>query len=353
MRMCAALSRAGHDVELVVKRSNDAPDSTLDDHEFYGVAPTFTVTKLPRPKWRGGGVLFAAGVTRKLLARRTNVDLVYSRELVGALVAAELRLPVVFEAHGIPSERPQRAAMRRLASHRSLRGMVVISDALRRDLSDEGMLPRDRPVVVAHDAADPPVADAGARPHNLRPRIGYVGNLYAGRGIELILEVARRIPEFEVELVGGSEQDLARWRANGVPDNVRFAGFVPPAHLRERYQSFDVLLMPHLRTGVAAATGSDISRWTSPLKMFEYMASGTPIIASDLPVLGEVLAHERNALIAPADDISAWEQAVRRLCGDRKLASSLASQAYADLVREYTWDARARKIFDGLGASAR
>jgi len=348
MRMCAALSRAGHAVTLVGKRSNDPPETALDDHAFYGVAPTFSVEKLPRPKWRGGGVVFAAEIARKLLSQRRRVDLVYSRELIGALLAAELRMPVVFESHGVPTERAQRAAMRRLASHPSLRGLVVISDALRRDLIAEGMVPRGKPVVIAHDAADAPGALGAARPDNLRPRNGYVGNLYAGRGIELIFEVAKRVPEYDVELVGGTEADLAKWRAYGLPSNVRLAGFVTPAHLRERYQSFDVLLMPHPRTGVAAATGIDISRWTSPMKMFEYMASGTPIVASDLPVLGEVLTHERNALIAPADDVHAWEGAVRRLCQDRTLARSLASQAFDDLVRGYTWDARVRKIFDGL-----
>jgi glycosyltransferase involved in cell wall biosynthesis len=84
------------------------------------------------------------------------------------------------------------------------------------------------------------------------------------------------------------------------------------------------------------------------MKMFEYMASGAPIVASDLPVLGEVLRHDHNALVAPADDVAAWQRAVERLIADPALARRLAQQAYADLVRDHTWDARVRTIFDRL-----
>lgn len=346
MRMCAALARTGHVVELVGKRSTE--EHSDDDHAFYGVDHNFTVSKLPRPAWRGGGVVFAAAVARLLLARKRGVELVYSREPVGAMLAAELGCDVVFESHGIPVERSQRLLLKRLVSHRRLRGLVVISDALRRDLLAEGLAPTTAPVVIAHDAADAPNSVQFERPPRPRPKIGYVGNLYEGRGIDLILEIASRMPDCDVELVGGNEQDLAKWRARSPASNVTFAGFVQPGQLLERYQSFDVLLMPHPRTAVAAATGIDISRWTSPMKMFEYMASGVPVVASDLPVLGEVLTHESNALIAPAGDLEGWERAIRRLIVDSTFAERLARRAHHDLVTMYTWDARAKHIFDAL-----
>jgi len=210
-------------------------------------------------------------------------------------------------------------------------------------------VPRDAPVIVAHDAADAPGQLGPAPARGERPRIGYVGNLYPGRGIELVVELAQRLPECDVEVIGGTEGDLALWRSKSPASNLHFVGFVPPASLRERYRTFDVLVMPHSRTGVRGATGTaDISRWTSPMKMFEYMASGVPIVASDLPVLGEILTHERNALIAPSGDLPAWQAAVRRLLSDRTLATTVAGQAYADLVEHHTWDARVRGIFDQL-----
>ncbi|MCW5800896.1 MAG: glycosyltransferase family 4 protein [Deltaproteobacteria bacterium] len=348
MRMCAALARAGHEVELVAKASTEPSSSGFDDYAFYGVAPSFKLTKLHRPAWRGGGVVFTAELLRTLLRERSRAELVFGRDPLGPLLAAELGMPVAFEWHEIPRSRLQLALLRRLARQRTLLGMVSISDALRRDVRAADLAAPDRPHVVAHDAADAPHGVEVTRPSTARPVVGYVGSLYAGRGIELILELARRMPDLDFELVGGNERDLATWRV-GLPSNVRLAGFVPPAHLPARYAAMNVLVLPHSARGVAGASGGDISRWTSPLKMFEYMASGAPIIASSLPVLGEVLHHERNALIAPAGDLDAWERAVRRLVGNPTLAASLARCAYDDLVRHYTWDARVRTIFTGLG----
>jgi len=347
MKMCAAIARAGHDVRLLAKRSPDRADAAVDVHAFYGVTG-FAVEALPRPALRGGGVVFAAATLAALLARRRRTDVVYSRDLVSALTALELRMPTVAELHAIPDGPRLRALVRRVVRHRGLRGVVVISEALRRDLIAHDLAPDRAPIVVAHDAADPP-AHAPVRAAHARPRIGYVGNLYAGRGIELILDVAARLPGCDFELIGGAEADLARWRAQAIPGHVTLAGFVRPAELAARYATFDVLLMPYPRSGIGVASGkSDTYRWCSPMKMFEYMATGAPIVSSDLPVLGEVLRHDHNALIAPADDAASWQRAITRLLDDPALARRLADQAFADLVRDHTWDARVRQIFGAL-----
>lgn len=352
MKMCAALARAGHDVRLIAKRSRDPADAGIDDHAFYGVSG-FAIEKLARPGPRGGGVIYALATLRALLARRGRTDLVYSRDAVGALAAVLLRMPTVVELHAVPHDPRIRALVRWIVRQRSLRGLVAVSEALRRDLVAHALVPSRAPVIVAHDAADPPGPVALAGGATSRPRIGYVGNLYAGRGIELILELAARLPGHDFELVGGSERDLATWRARGLPPNVTLAGFVRPAELAERYRRFSVVLMPYPRSGIAVASGAhDTSRWCSPMKMFEYMAAGVPIVSSDLPVLGEVLRHDHNALIAPADDVAAWQRAVERLVGDPALARRLAQQAHADLIRDHTWDNRVRRILDQLYGEA-
>jgi glycosyltransferase involved in cell wall biosynthesis len=353
MKMCAALGRAGHAVRLIAKRSHDRADDAVDPHAFYGVSG-FAVDKLPRPARRGGGVVFAAATLAALIARRRHTDLVYSRDGLGALTALELRIPTVAEFHAMPEDPMLRALVRRVVRHRSLRGLVVVSEALRSDLIAHDLVPPHAPTIVAHDAADlPGPRPAGARSGALsgsgRPRIGYVGNLYPGRGIELILDVAGRLPACDFELIGGSEADLALWRTRHVPANVTLAGFVRPAELDARYRRFDILLMPYPRSGIGVASGaSDTYRWCSPMKMFEYMAAGAPIISSDLPVLGEVLHHDRNALIAPADDAASWQHAIARLIADPALGRRIADQAYADLVRNHTWDTRVRHIFAAL-----
>jgi glycosyltransferase involved in cell wall biosynthesis len=349
MKMCAALARLGHEVVLVAKDGQS--DGATSDFAFYGVEPCFRLEKLSRPPCKGGSAVYAAAMAQRLAAHRRWADLVYCRDPLGGAMAALLGLPLVFEAHGPPAGRLQRAMWRAMTSSRRFVAMVAITDSLRRDIHALELLP-GRDCIVAHDAADIPVrppSPPGLRGAGHTPRIGYVGSLYRGRGIDLLLELAARMPDCRFDLVGGNEKDIERWRATSPPENAVFHGFHPPSRLGEFYARFDVVVMPHSREGVVGAAGvRDISRWTSPMKMFEYMASGVPLLASDLPVLQEVLRHGENAFIARCGDAEDWVEKLRTLLGDEDLRHRLARTAQEDLVRSYTWDARARHVVNHL-----
>jgi glycosyltransferase involved in cell wall biosynthesis len=352
MNMCAALAARGHEVVLLAKQGDEPVARAVAPHAFYQVPETFRVDPLARPRRRGGGLVYAAQMARRLASARGKVDLVYARDLAGAAIAAALGMPFLFESHGVPSAPWQRALLRRFVAAPSCRGVVAISEALREDLAREGLVPATVATVVAHDACDAAFGRAPRAELAAPPRVGYVGNLYRGRGVELVLELARRMPACRFELICGNDADLARVRALGIDlgvgDNLVLHGFVPPARLGELYAGLDVVLMPFPREGVRAMGASDTSRWCSPMKMFEYMASGVPMVSSDLPVLGEVLADGVNALIAPAGDAAAWQAAIERLLGDAALRVRLATRAQQDLRREHTWTARAERVMVGL-----
>ncbi len=348
MRMAAAFAAGGHHVTLVTKRCAAREESGIVDVEgYYGVSASFERLALARPVWRGGGAVFAGALGAALLARRRRIDLVYSRDIVGARLAAALGLPVVFESHGVPRGGLEARSLHRLLDHRALRRLVVISDALADHLRAAGYAVPDERLLVAHDAADP-WPDDGAPPPSLeRPAIGYVGHLYEGRGIDVLLELARRRPGLHLHLIGGREVDVERRRSEGVPANVTLHGFVPPAEVGSWLRALDLLLMPYQRH-VRVASGGETAGWMSPMKMFEYMAAGRPIVASDLPVLREVLRDGDNALLVPAEQPERWVEAVDRLLADPARADALGRRALADFQRHHTWQARSARVLDGL-----
>jgi glycosyltransferase involved in cell wall biosynthesis len=346
-KMCAALARRGHEVVLVAKQGRER--TTIDDHAFYRVERNFEIDKIARPAFRGGGGIYAAGMAARIARRRSWADVVYCRDPFGAWLAAELGMPTVFEAHEVPESPWIRRGLQRALGRKRAIGLVAISEALRRDLQTTGLAGTGA-MVVAHDACDPPETAVQRRSVHAPPTIGYVGNLYAGRGIETILELARAMPACRFRVIGGTDVDLARWRAADLPANLELLGFRPQAELAGLYRELDVVLMPHAAKGVVGATGSaDISKWTSPMKMFEYMSSGIPLVASRLPVLEEVLRDGENALLVPSDDLAAWQAAIERLISDDDLRFRLAQAAQQDLVQHYTWDARAEVVMTGLG----
>jgi glycosyltransferase involved in cell wall biosynthesis len=102
--------------------------------------------------------------------------------------------------------------------------------------------------------------------------------------------------------------------------------------------------MPYQESVSIGIAGHDTARWMSPMKMFEYMASGAAIVSSDLPVLREVLVAEHNCLLAPAADVARWSECVARLAADAQLRERLGGNAHEDYARSHTWTIRAKSL---------
>jgi glycosyltransferase involved in cell wall biosynthesis len=151
------------------------------------------------------------------------------------------------------------------------------------------------------------------------------------------------LPDTHLLLVGGGEEDRARLRNleafAAARDRIRFQDQVPPDEVPLYLRAADVLVLPN--SGRFA-----ISRhYTSPMKLFEYMAAGRPMVASDLPSLREVLNHEENALLVPPEDPKALAQAIIRLLTDPSLKDRLVASAAGNVIR-YGWPQRAMGILE-------
>lgn len=371
MRMASAMQRIGHDVILWGWRG-DLEDSEI--HAHYGIDRALHVIRadiadrqlrddaaggfgpLTRARWLATRLWDERAAIQEVIAEH-RPDLVYARNLL-ALAWVPRDIPVVLETHRPPLDRLRRTLERRLLAGR-VRRLVVISDALRGRY--QAVLPDLRAdVLVAHDAADDPLVD-GQQTAILGPagrgvlRIGHVGHLYAGRGGELLIEVARRLPSIELHFVGGTPGDVARLLALAADlPNVHLHGHRPPSELPRWYASFDVLVAPYQRAVAVRGGAGDTSGFMSPMKLFEYLAWGRPIVFSDLPVLREVLEDRRNALLVAPDDVAAWTAAIQLLQDDPELAARIGAAARADFLASYTWDLRAARVLgdlDGVGTS--
>lgn len=366
---CHALAARGHHVTLIVRPDTHVPPR--DPYAFYGLGrlPTLGVEVAPLtgpPAARRAGYLtFALG--RAL--GRARQDLIFTRDLALASlllrVPAAMRAPVVYEAHTIAADaaaaRPEllsgappasAAKLRRLAARdarvwREAEGYVTITAGLARALERRfGGRPQ---VAVVPDGTwtaplDPPASGAGVRaPGAERPfTIGYAGHLYPWKGVDLIVEAVTALQDTRGLIVGGHEQepDLARLRQLALDldcaSRVTFTGPVPPPEVALRLRDADVLILPNRASAIS-------SEFTSPLKLFEYMAAGRPIVASDLPAFREILRDGENALLVEAGNPQALVAGITRIKNDPGLGARLARQAAAD-VRDYTWARRAERL---------
>src|SRR6185503_7628942 len=163
----------------------------------------------------------------------------------------------------------------------------------------------------------------------------YAGHLYSWKGVDVLLEAIARLPGARGLIIGGhpAEPDLARTKATatrlGIAERVTFTGLVEPARVPELLTQADVLVLPNPASAIS-------TRYTSPLKLFEYMAAGRPIVSSDLPSIREILRDGVNALLVPPGDPSALAAAIDRVLTDPELAARLARAALDD-VPNYSW----------------
>jgi len=344
MKMCQAFAKGGHDVVLFCRRTQTSGDNPFS---FYGVKPLFTIESLYTVPI--GGIRHISQTWNAVRRARhlTQPDLLYGRDLYSLAALAYLKLPIIYETHSLATSTTQRTVEIWLLRRANLRRLVVISHALAEDYINAFPWFDPRKIVIAHDGADLPEIS----PHEVQIQwpgrdghlqIGYVGHLYPGRGIDVIIKLAEALPEIDFHVIGGTEKDISRWKAGASSKNLLFHGFVPHGLLRAYYRHIDIALAPYQRRVAVSGGKGDISRWISPMKLFEYMAEKKAIIASDLPVLREIL-NNQNAVLVPPNDIRRWIDAVDLLT-DNAIRISLGNKAYLDVATNYTWEKRADNV---------
>jgi glycosyltransferase involved in cell wall biosynthesis len=344
MKMCAALAgeAKANAVTLFAKGGEGASDEEI--FSYYGVEPCFSLVLSANPK-----IPLLTGILR-LLGHRWALkeygmpDIAYGRDPVELDWLIPANVQVVYEAHELPSSFFQDYALNNLIRRRQF-NLVVISNGLKADLMKKFRKLDQNKISVAPDGADVPKKIAA--PRELRGRsdvlkVGYTGSLHKGKGMEVMALLAKEAQDFDFHVVGGSTEQVKSWQASNLSSNLFMHGHVPHGELGFYLAAFDILIAPY-RAKTTAKAGRDISRWMSPMKIFEYMAAGKPILASDLPVIREVLQDGENALLVPPDNPKAWLAALDRL-KDEGLRKSLSQKAYDDLTGKYSWQKRASVV---------
>jgi glycosyltransferase involved in cell wall biosynthesis len=348
MKMCEAFARLGNDVILLAPRHGSTEPGIENPFSYYGVDPCFELRKLPGK--RTAFITKGYGMLTALTARKEKADLVYSRYLNACVYAGWLGIPFICESH-TPDHLHRywtRWLFKKMLRSPHLQKIVVISQALK-DYYDKQFTTHSIRIEVAHNAADDPGSISESNPFidDRCLQVGYTGQLYPGRGIDIIHSLAQLCPWAVFHVLGGSNTDLKYWneKVNGI-DNLVFHGYISPAEVNRYRHAFDVLLAPYQNSVSVFGGGGNNAKWMSPLKLFEYMATGKAILCSDLPVLHEILTNEETALFCPPENAERWGIALNRLRKDKNLRQLLGQKARRTFLQKYTWTARARKVLN-------
>lgn len=345
MKMCSAFVSMGHEVVLLAPCKTKTEEIVSDSiYDYYGVERNFRIKKIAPSMF---GVIKKYLYSYKCLniIKEENPDLVYGRsDMLTFFLADKKGFKVSFEKHQ-PLNRKSffdKIFLKHLKFNNNLK-FITISESLKiMYLNDCQIIEKN--ILSAHSATSKKVDDAKPLDFKLKKsgvNIGYIGSLYKGRGIDIIIELSRRMSDVNFHIIGGEKKDIIYWQEKVDLDNVIFHGFVEPSETYKYRNMCDILLAPYQ----SSKKGNRSSDYMSPIKVFEYMSSKKPIICSDFSVIREVL-DDSKAILIPSDNINLWEKGINELINDEEKRKNLMKESYKEFLKNYTWEARAGKILN-------
>jgi glycosyltransferase involved in cell wall biosynthesis len=367
VQMAAAFARVPFEVELLHAQRRRAPvlPPGQDLWTHYGVpsGPRPSVRAIACSDWiervpvalqyipaRLQELSFARNAARAL-HERAATTWICSREIECARHLVRAGAPNVFlEVHRVPGGRTRRRWLDEAV--RGVRGVIAISGGVRDDLVAVGV-PAEK-ICVEHDGyeaarfANLPSREQARSalklPHGA-PVVAYTGGLLEWKGVDVLVDAARELGDVLFVIAGGMAADVEKLRARAAGlANVRIDGFQPPERVPVYLAAADVAALPNRSQPAISA------RYTSPLKLFECMAAGLPMVASDLPSLRECLS-ESEARFATPDDAHALATRLGALLADPAGRARMRERLLAR-AGEHTWDARATRIARWMRALA-
>lgn len=347
VKMAQGFARLGHEVTLISRRPREGKVPPAELAALYGLNEPIEWVQLPHSvlscpvdvHWR---FAFLA----MFMALRVRPDLVFTRNYVFPWLSSRLGYATVAESHTYPDNKT--APFLRLVSaarHHAFRLWVTISQRLADYYRSLGV-PATK-LAVLPDGVD---FQLFKRPDRLpsspypkgAPVVAYVGHLYDYKGIPTILRAASLLPTVQFHLVGGWPDDVIRHRAQIQAmgsSNVTLHGLKPHAEIPPFLWQADVLLLPPSASHPSAA-------WTSPLKLGEYLASGTPVVATSIPALRDWLTDDEVKFVEP-DDAEAMAEGIMDVLRDPDYARALCREGLKK-ARALSYEGRAKKIIERI-----
>lgn len=353
LRTCEEFAKLGYEVELWIPRRKNPDDHGRDMFEMYGIQKRFAIKKLWAIDWMQalgavGFVLMVATFSMAVffkLRKEKKSAVAYTQDMRDAFLPAFAGLPLFIEIHDFYEsswKSVNRAVLKRAS------GLVVTNRIKMERLNFAYGFAKSK-MLFQPNAVDAAFFDSQKTRAEARRELGlpqdrrlalYAGHLYLWKGVDTLARAAAHLPEdTSVYVVGGVPSDAAKLAGLIAKENLPRVVLVAhqPQQLMPLYlRAADVLVLPN----TAKEEASRLE--TSPVKLFEYLASGTPTVASDLPSVREIVS-EREVTFATADNPASFADAIKKALqgGQEVAARAEAGKAFA---RAHGWEARAKNI---------
>jgi len=351
MKMCSEFAKAGAETELFVPARGNTRNKK-DPFEYYGIEKNFEIKKISSFDFLGmtqrfGKIFYWLDILSFLAITKFKVkleagDALYTRDFMAILFFSKQKRAIL-EIHDIPKSKLFFAQALKKAKL-----FVVLNSYLKEELVSLGVSP-DK-IIISPSGVEPQDFEVSQSQADVRREVGlpqdkkiilYTGQFYPWKGGTNLAETAKLVPEENFVFVGGAEPEYSRFKKKYQNiSNIIINPFQTRAKVALYMKASDILVIPN------SGKEKISSHYTSPLKLFEYMAAQKPIIVSDLPSIRDIV-NEEDAVFAKPDSPQSFAEAIEKILGDVGLARKISLNVY-EKVKRYSWQERAKKIMEKI-----
>ena len=347
VKMCESFSKLEHKVLLIT--SNVSEKKIFD---FYDVKSKFQIKKLKKfRKFPLGFKYYLFSILSIIESLNFKPDIYITRNYFTSFLLTILQKKNILELHhGIEVEsRIVRFIAKnfKFFNNKSLIRFVAITQSVKNYYQKEFNINNNKIIVAPSGTSIENKYFNISSKNKKKLNIGYFGSLYKSRGVDLILKLSKIDTENNYFIFGNLNQ-YKNIKYKYYNDNLYLNDYLPYKDISKNISKMDLLLMPYQEKIVAAGNVGNIINFTSPLKLFDYLACGKIIISSHVKVLKEILREKQNVIfVKNFNNIYSWKKEIQKVkfLNEKRF---IISQNNFKLSRNYKIKNRAQKILDNL-----
>jgi len=341
VKMCEAFSELKNEVLLITTNVKKKEVSTI---QYYNIKNKFNIKRLK------GFTNFPLGINYYLFSifsiiesLKFKPDIYITRNFFTCFLLILCRKKTIIELHhGLNTEsRIVQFLVKyfRFLNSKYLKKAVAITDGIKYEFLKKKYINKKKILVLPSGSSLKYIRNFSKFKNYFK--IGYFGSLYKSRGLELIKKLAKIDKKNEYYLYGDLT-NINYFKYKNLK-NLHFKNHIPYKDIPEKLSKMDILMLPYVSAITVAGDVGDITKYTSPLKLFDYLSAGKIIICSDYKVLKEVINKNNAIFVKNFKNINSWKSEINRLSNQPQKQFIMSKNNY-NLSKRFTLKERAKKI---------
>jgi glycosyltransferase involved in cell wall biosynthesis len=347
VKLCEAFQNLKHQV-LLITTNVSKKNKTIS--EFYNVKSNFKIKKIKYfKKFPLGISYYFFSIISIIKSLDFNPDLYITRNFFSCFILTILKKKVIIELHqDLKTESRIVKFLVKFTNYLNSKYVVkiiTITNGVRDEYLKKKYIRKEKTLLLASGSSNQSYFNFRIKKKNFK--IGYFGSLYKSRGFELILKLSKIDFENQYFLYGDVTQ-ISKAKINNIPKNLKINNHIPYKKITKVLSSMDILVMPYTSSVTVAGDVSDITKYTSPLKLFDYLSSGKIIVCSEIEVLKEIIQHNKNAIfIKNFKNPYSWKNELLKLKYQQSKQLIISKNNYV-LSKKFSLRQRANSILKSL-----